>query len=137
MESVWEATVPREKIAILKSRCQVISSPTFDGQIRLRVTSKGERPAAASLVLNVLLREKYLAYTVSICAGGGLFYLYGQGYRHWAYNPLLYQIWSYRDLTDSSQPIFWYGFYWLAIAMLCIVLAHLFYERKTNGRSKN
>jgi ABC-type transport system involved in multi-copper enzyme maturation permease subunit len=96
--------------------------------------------AAASLALNVLLREKYLTYTASIAACAGLFYLYGQGYRHWAYNPLLYQLWSYADLTNGTgnQPrILWYRFYWLAIAMLCIVLAHLFYERKAVGKIKH
>ena len=44
-ESVWEASVPREKVSALKSRCQVISSQTFDGLARLRVISKGERPS--------------------------------------------------------------------------------------------
>jgi ABC-2 type transport system ATP-binding protein len=43
-ESVWEATVPREKVSAMKSRCQVISSQMFDGQARLRVISKRERP---------------------------------------------------------------------------------------------
>ena len=44
-ESVWEASVPRERVSALKSRCQVISSQTFDGLARLRVISKGERPS--------------------------------------------------------------------------------------------
>jgi ABC-type multidrug transport system ATPase subunit len=43
--SVWEASVPREKVAALKSRCQVISSQMFDGQARLRVISRRERPS--------------------------------------------------------------------------------------------
>jgi ABC-2 type transport system ATP-binding protein len=43
-ESVWEATVPREKVSGLKSRCQVISTQMFEGLARLRVISKGERP---------------------------------------------------------------------------------------------
>ena len=43
-DSVWEATVPRDKVSTLKSRCQVISSQMFEGQARLRVISKGERP---------------------------------------------------------------------------------------------
>lgn len=90
--------------------------------------------AAASLALNVLLRERYVAYTVSIGAGAGLFYLYGQGYRHWAYNPLLYKLWSYADLTDGSQlRIVGYRIYWLAMAMVCLVVAHLFCRRKAKG----
>ena len=44
-ESVWEASVPRERVSALKSRCQVISSQTFDGLARLRVISKGEPPS--------------------------------------------------------------------------------------------
>jgi ABC-2 type transport system ATP-binding protein len=43
-ESVWEATVPREKVATWQSRCQVLSSQIFDGNARLRVMSKGQRP---------------------------------------------------------------------------------------------
>lgn len=43
-DSVWEATVPRERAADLKSRCQVISSQMFDGLARLRVISKSEKP---------------------------------------------------------------------------------------------
>lgn len=39
--SVWEATVPREQVAALKSRFQVISSQMFEGLARLRVISKG------------------------------------------------------------------------------------------------
>jgi ABC-2 type transport system ATP-binding protein len=44
-DSVWEASVPREQVAALKSRYQVISSQMFSGLARLRVISKGERPS--------------------------------------------------------------------------------------------
>ncbi len=44
-DSVWEATVPREKISSVKSRCQVISSQMFEGLARLRVIAKGTRPS--------------------------------------------------------------------------------------------
>ena len=44
-DSVWEATVPREQVAALKSRNQVISSQMFGGLARLRVISRGERPS--------------------------------------------------------------------------------------------
>jgi len=43
-DSIWEATVPREQVASLKSRCQVISSQMFAGYSRLRVISRGKRP---------------------------------------------------------------------------------------------
>src|ERR1700686_2893575 len=45
-DSVWEASVPREQLSALKSRCQVISSHMFDGLVCLRVISKGQRPSA-------------------------------------------------------------------------------------------
>jgi ABC-type multidrug transport system ATPase subunit len=44
-DSVWEATVPREQVATLKSRYQVISSQMVGGLARLRVISKRERPS--------------------------------------------------------------------------------------------
>ena len=44
-ESVWEATVPHEQVAALKSRYRVISSQMFGGQARLRVIAKRVRPS--------------------------------------------------------------------------------------------
>ena len=43
-ESVWEAIVPRERVTTLKSQMNLISSQMFDGQARVRVISKGQRP---------------------------------------------------------------------------------------------
>jgi ABC-type multidrug transport system ATPase subunit len=43
--AVWEATVPREQVATLKARYQVISSQMLGGLARVRVISKGERPS--------------------------------------------------------------------------------------------
>ncbi|MGH9960319.1 MAG: hypothetical protein ACREBC_24880, partial [Pyrinomonadaceae bacterium] len=57
---------------------------------------------AVVTAFNVLLRNKYLAYVVAIGAGAGLFYLYSIGYNHWLYNPLLYQLWKYQDLTSGT-----------------------------------
>jgi ABC-type multidrug transport system ATPase subunit len=42
--SVWEANVSREQLAALKSNVNVVSSQMFDGLVRARVISKGERP---------------------------------------------------------------------------------------------
>jgi ABC-type transport system involved in multi-copper enzyme maturation permease subunit len=92
---------------------------------------------ATALALNVLLRERYLTYFVSIGACAGLFYLYGQGYRQWSYNPLLYQLWTYAELTNTQSRILWYRLYWLVIASVCILLAHVFFERKTGRRFRN
>ena len=89
---------------------------------------------AGSLALNVLLRDRYLAYAVSIGTGAGLFYLYGQGYNHWLYNPLLYQLWKYADLVNAGSTqstILLQRVYWLAIAGACLSLAHLFFQRKS------
>src|SRR5260370_42352904 len=44
-DSVWEATVPREQVAVLKSDYRVISSKMLGGLAHLRVISKGERPS--------------------------------------------------------------------------------------------
>lgn len=47
---------------------------------------------AAVTALNILLRDKYLAYAASISIGGGLFHLYNLGYNNWLYNPMLYRL---------------------------------------------
>jgi ABC-type transport system involved in multi-copper enzyme maturation permease subunit len=80
-------------------------------------------------VLNVLLRNKYLVYVVTVGAGAGLIYLYNMGYKHWSYNPLLYQLWKYHDLTDPTMLA--YRLYCFALAVACLTLAHLFFERRS------
>ncbi len=95
----------------------------------------------ASLVLNVLLRDKYLAYALSIGTGVGLVYLYSQGYNHWLYNPVLYNLWTYSDLTGTAlNRILIHRVYCLAVAGLFLAGAHLCFQRKStrglivNGR---
>jgi len=58
-DSVWEATVPREQVAALKSRYQVISSQMFGGLARLRVISKGERPSEEFSPATPVLEDYY------------------------------------------------------------------------------
>lgn len=58
-DSVWEASVPREKVAALKSRCQVISSQMFDGLARLRVISQGQRPSEEFTLATPVLEDYY------------------------------------------------------------------------------
>ena len=94
-----------------------------------------------SVALNVLLRDKYLTYAVSIGIGVGLFYLYGQGYNHWLYNPVLYNLWKYSDLTGTAlDRILIHRAYCLAVAGLLLVGAHLCFQRRStrglivNGR---
>lgn len=96
---------------------------------------------AASIALNVLLRDKYFAYAVSIGIASGLLYLYNLGHNHWLYNPALYQLWTYSDLTGGgSGRILTQRIYWLALSCLCLALAHLGFHRKSakglgiNGR---
>jgi ABC-2 type transport system permease protein len=83
---------------------------------------------AVVIAFNVLLRNKYLAYVIAIGTGAGLFYLYNIGHKHWSYNPLLYQLWKYQDLT--SARILAYRFYVLVLAGACLALAHLLFERR-------
>ncbi|MDX6271322.1 MAG: type transport system permease protein [Acidobacteriota bacterium] len=91
---------------------------------------------AASVLANVLLRDKYLAYAASIATGGGLFYLYSQGYNHWLYNPVLYQLWTYADLNGAGSNralIVTHRIYWLAIAAACLSLALVCLRRKSTS----
>jgi ABC-2 type transport system ATP-binding protein len=58
-DSVWEATVPRESVAALKSRFRIISSQMFDGRTRLKVISKGVRPSAEFVAATPTLEDYY------------------------------------------------------------------------------
>jgi len=87
------------------------------------------------VALNVLLRNKYLAYVAAVSIGAGLFYLYSIGYNHWSYNLLLYQLWHYANLT--RWPILGHRLYCLAFALLLLALAHVFFERKSSRTSLN
>jgi len=84
------------------------------------------------VALNVLLRNKYVAYVVSVAIGAGLFYLYSIGYNHWLYNPLLYRLWTYVDLTRArnNQIILVHRIYCLGVAGLALAFAHLLFPRK-------
>jgi ABC-2 type transport system permease protein len=91
---------------------------------------------ALSIALNVLLRDKYVAYAVSIATGSGLFYLYSQGYNHWLYNPVLYGLWIPADLTGTTEGfsrIVALRLYCIALTLLFVLIAHLFFERPTRA----
>ncbi|MDQ2973813.1 MAG: ABC transporter ATP-binding protein [Acidobacteriota bacterium] len=60
-DTVWEGTVPHEKVATLKAHCKVISSQTFRGLPRLRVISKGERPSEEFSPVTPTLEDYYLS----------------------------------------------------------------------------
>ncbi|MCA1633051.1 MAG: ABC transporter permease [Acidobacteria bacterium] len=88
---------------------------------------------AAATALNVLLRDKYLAYAASLAIAGVLFYLFNLGYNHPLYNPLLYSLWTPSDFTSGAgrlPQILTHRIYCLMLAALCLSLAHLFFERK-------
>jgi len=91
--------------------------------------------SAVSFLLNVVLRNKHFVYVVSIGAAVGLFYLYNLGYNHWSYNPMMYRLWSYADLISGARTVLLYRLYWLAIAVSCLVLAHLFFERRSRRKA--
>ena len=82
--------------------------------------------------LNALLRNKYVTYVVAVATGAGLIYLYNMGYKHWLYNPLLYQLWKYADLTSGRMLA--YRLYCLALAAVSLLLAHLFFERRSTAK---
>lgn len=85
--------------------------------------------SALVVALNVLLRNKHLAYVAIIGMCAGLSYLYGLGYNHWLYNPLLFRLWTYAGLTNTS--LLTQRLYYLALAAACLGLAHLLFARKS------
>ncbi len=93
---------------------------------------------AASVAANVLLRDKYLAYAVSLAAGGTVYYLASQGGGGWLYNPVLYNLWTPADLVGGERlaRILTHRLYCLALASLLLSLAFLLFERKSAGGLK-
>ena len=59
-DSVWEATVDREKLPAFKSQFNVISSRMVAGQARMRVISKGQRPSEEFTPATPILEDYYL-----------------------------------------------------------------------------
>jgi ABC-type multidrug transport system ATPase subunit len=57
--SVWEGSISREQLSAFKSQFNVISSRTFDGEARLRIISKGQRPSEAFSEAMPLLEDYY------------------------------------------------------------------------------
>ena len=60
--SVWEGSVPHEQLAVFKSRFNVISSRTFDGEARVRVISKDERPSGEFTEASPVLEDYYFDF---------------------------------------------------------------------------
>jgi len=90
---------------------------------------------AISILGNVVLRNKYAFYVVSIGTAAALFNLYSSGHNHWLYNPVLYRLWNYADLAAGTRMILLYWLCWLAFAVTCLALAHLFFERRSRRKA--
>jgi hypothetical protein len=91
--------------------------------------------SAAAMFLKVLLRDRYLTYIAAIGIGVGLLYMYTQGHNGWLYNPLLFRLWKYEDLLSGNNlsQIAQHRVYVLAIALVLVALAHLFYQRRSTS----
>lgn len=86
----------------------------------------------AALALHVLLRDKYLAHAVGVALGVCLFYLLSRGYTNWLYNPVLYRLWNYSDMTGLAPyrtGLLLHRVYWGAITVAALAVAHIFYQR--------
>lgn len=59
--AIWEATVPREKISAFKSHLKIVSSQVFEGQVRVRVYSKGVRPGEEFRPVTPSLEDYYFS----------------------------------------------------------------------------
>lgn len=94
---------------------------------------------AASVAVNVLLRDKYLAYVVCLAAGGTVYYLASQGGGGWLSNPVLYNVWTPADLAAGGERparILAHRVYCLALASFLLSLAFVLFGRNSAGGSK-
>ena len=60
-DHIWEAAVTREAVSALKSRCKIISSQMFEGQVRVRVISNGVRPGEEFRAAAPTLEDYYFS----------------------------------------------------------------------------
>jgi ABC-type transport system involved in multi-copper enzyme maturation permease subunit len=89
---------------------------------------------AVAALANIALRNKHVAYVFSIGMAVGLFYLYNTGYNYWLYNPVLYRLWTYPDLTSAGNnqaTILIHRIYCFAASVACLALAHILFQRKS------
>lgn len=57
--SVWEGNLPREQLSVFKSQFNVVSSRNFDGEARVRVISKDQRPGGEFTEATPVLEDYY------------------------------------------------------------------------------
>jgi ABC-2 type transport system permease protein len=89
---------------------------------------------AVAVLVNIVLRNKHVAYVFSIGTAAGLFYLYSTGYNHWLYNPVLHGLWAYTDLAgagNNQTTILIHRIYCLGVGLAFLSLAHLLFRRKS------
>jgi ABC-type multidrug transport system ATPase subunit len=67
--TVWEAAVPRENVAAIKSRFKVVSSQTFDGRTRLRVLAAGGAPGEEFAPATPTLEDYYFSLVSQTAEG--------------------------------------------------------------------
>lgn len=61
-DAIWEAALPREKVlALKKSQLKIVSSQAFEGRVRVRVYSKGERPSEEFSLTTPSLEDYYFS----------------------------------------------------------------------------
>jgi ABC-2 type transport system ATP-binding protein len=59
--SIWEASVPHQEVAALKTRCRVLSSQTVGGLARLRVISSNGPPSEEFTPSQAVLEDYYFS----------------------------------------------------------------------------
>ena len=156
---LWSAPAPDPVLLLSKFAASLLLSLALVALVCLAVAAlqlfKGHGPVAAgpylaaacvillpgvafmvagSVALNVLLREKHLAYVAALAACGALIYSLNLGFTNALYNPVLYQLWTPADLSAAPAPrLLAHRLYTLALAAHCLALAHLFFGRKLSG----
>jgi ABC-2 type transport system permease protein len=94
---------------------------------------------AASVALNVVLRDKYLTYVIALALACGIYYLISQGHNHPLYNFMLYQLWTPSDLSSGGGQltrILIHRVYTLALSTFLLALALLMFGRKSSKGSR-
>jgi ABC-2 type transport system permease protein len=89
---------------------------------------------AAALAAHVLARDRLLGHAIAIGIGGAMLYVFYLGYTNWLYNPVLYGLWSYSDMTGLapySRGLALHHVYWGAIAAGCLAIAVVALPRRS------
>jgi ABC-type transport system involved in multi-copper enzyme maturation permease subunit len=144
--AIWVMTVGIAMVAQWIRWKRIDGRTYFEPWPYLEVGSRVVLPGIAILVtgalaLNVLLRQRYVAYFASLVLGAGYVWLLVKGKRSLLANPLLFGHWSYSDLTrlaPYAERLRLHHLYWGSILVLLMALACLGLARSespsTSGR---